>query len=74
MGRRYAGYQVKEAHYDTVGIALLWTLENGLGASFTHEVKEAWGAAYGTLAMAMKEAARAPFLAPRVNDASAIRP
>ena len=30
LGRRHAGYGVKDAHYDFVGVALLWTLEQGL--------------------------------------------
>ena len=58
LGRRHSGYGVKDSHYDTVGAALLWTLEAGLGKAFTPEVKEAWTAVYGLLATTMKEAAR----------------
>jgi len=58
LGRRHAGYGVKDSHYATVGTALLWTLSEGLGAAFTDEVKEAWAAAYGVLANTMKDAAR----------------
>ncbi len=58
MGRRHAGYGVQESHYETVGAALLWTLEAGLGRQFTPEVKEAWAAVYGLLATTMKDAAR----------------
>ena len=54
MGRRHAGYGVKDAHYSAVGSALLWTLEQSLGSGFTPEVKEAWTAAYGILAATMK--------------------
>lgn len=57
LGRRHTGYGVESSHYDTVGSALLWTLEQGLGDAFTPEVKEAWGAAYGLLAQVMQEAA-----------------
>ncbi|GIX27444.1 MAG: hemoglobin [Burkholderiales bacterium] len=57
LGRRHVGYGVKEAHYETVGAALLWTLEQGLGPSFTPEVRQAWATAYGLLAGVMKEAA-----------------
>ncbi|MBC2730506.1 globin family protein [Thiobacillus sp.] len=60
MARRHVGYGVQAQHYDTVGAALLWTLEQGLGSSFTDEVKEAWAIAYGTLAGVMKEAAYVP--------------
>lgn len=57
LGRRHAGYGVKEKDYDTVGGALLWTLGQGLGEAFTPEVKEAWATAYGVLAKTMKDAA-----------------
>src|SRR5215471_5105232 len=58
LGRRHAAYGVADKHYDTVGAALLWTLEKGLGRAFTPEAKEAWAAVYGLLATTMKEAAR----------------
>ena len=58
LGRRHAAYGVREAHYATVGDALLWTLGQGLGEDFTPEVRAAWTTAYGTLASVMIEAAR----------------
>src|SRR5262245_38857616 len=58
LGRRHAGYGVEDKRYDTVGAALLWTLEKGLGADFTPEVKEAWATVYGLLASVMKNAAK----------------
>jgi hemoglobin-like flavoprotein len=58
LGRRHGGYGVTESHYDTVGAALLWTLEAGLGRDFTPEVKEAWTAVYVLLATTMKNASR----------------
>ncbi len=60
LGRRHVGYGVKDTHYATVGAALLWTLEQGLGNDFTPEVKDAWGTAYGVLATTMQKAAAAP--------------
>lgn len=57
LGRRHVDYGVKDEHYDTVGSALLWTLEQGLKDDFTPEVKEAWTETYTTLAGVMKEAA-----------------
>ena len=57
LGRRHAGYGVTDAHYQTVGEALLWTLETGLGDSWTPEVETAWAAAYGFVADAMRGAA-----------------
>ena len=63
LGRRHVGYGVNDAHYDSVGAALLWTLDQGLGAAFTPDVREAWTQTYGLLAGVMKEAARAPLSA-----------
>ena len=60
MGRRHVAYGVTEAHYDTVGSALIWTLAKGLGEQFTPPVKDAWVETYTTLATAMKQAAYVP--------------
>jgi hemoglobin-like flavoprotein len=57
LGKRHLTYGVKDAHYETVGDALLWTLERGLGDGFTPDVKTAWASAYGLLASTMKTAA-----------------
>jgi PAS domain S-box-containing protein len=57
LGRRHVGYGVRNGDYDTVGAALLWTLEQGLGDAFDDEVKEAWTNVYGVLAAAMMGAA-----------------
>lgn len=57
LARRHVDYGVRPAHYDSVGQALLWTLEQGLGAGFTPPVREAWTLAYDALAQAMKAAA-----------------
>ena len=57
LGRRHLEYGVTEAHYATVGAALLWTLEQGLGESFTPEVATAWSTAYSLLAERMQEVA-----------------
>ena len=56
LGRRHGGYGVREEHYDTVGQALIWTLEKGLRHRFTDAVREAWTTAYTTLATVMKAA------------------
>jgi hemoglobin-like flavoprotein len=60
LARRHVVYGVEAAHYDLVGAALLWTLEQGLGEAFTPEVHEAWATVYTTLANAMKQAAYGP--------------
>lgn len=57
LGRRHVHYGVVDRHYETVGEALLWTLEKGLGTAFTPEVKEAWTTVYGVLASTMKAGA-----------------
>jgi hemoglobin-like flavoprotein len=49
LAKRHVGYGAKAEHYPVVGGALLWTLEKGLGDSWTPEVADAWTAAYGTL-------------------------
>ncbi len=58
LGRRHVGYGVKEAHYATVGAALLDSLAKGLGPAFTPTVKESWTAVYGVLSTTMIDAAR----------------
>lgn len=57
LGRRHVAYGVKDQHYDTVAVALLWTLEKGLGEAFTPEARDAWTSVYGLLAKTMKDAA-----------------
>lgn len=56
LGRRHQGYGVKHEDYGTVGIALLWTLQQGLGDAFTPEVKAAWTEVYTVLASTMQAA------------------
>jgi hemoglobin-like flavoprotein len=70
MGRRHVTYGVKDEHYDTVGSALLWTLDQGLGDDFTDEVKQAWTVAYTTVATVMKEAAAEVEVTPAAAVAS----
>ena len=60
LGARHAGYGVRDEHYETVGAALLKTLQQGLGESFTREVHDAWAALYGIVSRTMMEAAREP--------------
>ncbi len=53
LALRHQGYGVAPQHYATVGAALLWTLERGLGDGYTPEVRVAWTAAYMWLSDAM---------------------
>jgi hemoglobin-like flavoprotein len=59
LARRHVGYGVRDTHYASVGAALLWTLEQGLGADWTPEVAQAWAAAHEMLSDTMREAAAA---------------
>lgn len=58
LGRRHVQYGVREAHYDSVGAALLWTLEQGLGDRWSADAREAWSNVYGLTAGIMQQAAR----------------
>src|SRR5271156_448419 len=49
LAKRHVDYGVKPAHYEPVGVALLWTLERGLGHQWTPELSTAWAAAYTIL-------------------------
>ena len=46
-------YGVAAEHYASVGAALIWTLEQGLGDDFTPETRDAWIAAYTLLSGVM---------------------
>ena len=59
LGVRHNDYGVIPQHYDTVGAALLKTLDAGLGKAFTAPVKRAWTAVYKVLATTMIDAANA---------------
>ncbi|MBL8470386.1 MAG: mechanosensitive ion channel [Rhodocyclaceae bacterium] len=56
LGLKHQSYKVEDRHYDTVGEALLWALQKGLGDAFTIDVKAAWVRAYTLLAETMKAA------------------
>src|SRR5262249_24750239 len=50
LGRSHAGYGVRDAHYASVGAALLWTLQRGLGSAWTPAARAARAARYGAIA------------------------
>lgn len=58
LGESHVAYGAQNKHYETVGTALLWTLEQGLGKDFTAETKQAWVETYKLVAGAMQDAAR----------------
>jgi len=53
LGQRHVNYGVQAQHYETFRDALMWTLQNVLGADFYPEVEEAWGAFFEFLSHAM---------------------
>ena len=57
LGRRHVHYGVRDSQYDSVGIALLWTLERGLGPAFTDEIRDAWTEAYLLISTVLRRAA-----------------
>lgn len=58
LGERHAHYGVQDAHYATVGAALIQTLADGLGERFTDELRAAWVAMYCVVSSTMMAAAR----------------
>lgn len=53
----HVNYGVEAAHYQPVGEALIYTLEQGLGDDFDDDTKAAWLQAYGLLSGFMIESA-----------------
>ena len=60
LGARHVGYGVKAEHYDTVGTALIDTLEAGLGSGFTSELRAAWVRLFDIVRCEMLTAPAAP--------------
>jgi nitric oxide dioxygenase len=58
LAKRHVAYGVRDEHYETVGAALLWTLEKGLGSAFTPEARTAWATLYGAVAKIMRDAVK----------------
>jgi hemoglobin-like flavoprotein len=58
LGRHHVDYGVVPAHYEPVGEALLWSLEQTLGADFDDETRAAWVALYARIRETMLGAAR----------------
>ncbi|WP_193369900.1 globin family protein [Pelagibius marinus] len=67
LGRRHAAYGLRDAHFEAVGAALLWTLAQGLGPNWSPKAEAAWSEAYGLVADAMREGARESTAAPLPN-------
>ena len=67
LGRKHVGYGVTDEHYESVGAALLWTLEQGLKEAWTPAVREAWASAYAMVAGVMRGAAKTAALTSNVS-------
>ncbi|MEI4470431.1 globin family protein [Frigidibacter sp. MR17.24] len=57
LAREHVAFGVEPEHYPPVGAALLWTLDQAMGAAWSDETKEAWEAAYLGLSQVMIRAA-----------------
>lgn len=59
LAERHKKYGAKEEHYNDIGEALLWTLQQGLGEYWNPALGNAWKEFYETLSDQMKEVSRA---------------
>jgi hemoglobin-like flavoprotein len=57
LGTRHAAYGIRDSDYESVGAALLWTLERQLGPAFDAETRSAWAEMYRLIARVMWRAA-----------------
>jgi hemoglobin-like flavoprotein len=49
LAKAHVAYGVRAEHYAPVGVALLWTLERGLGEEWSPNLAAAWTSAYTML-------------------------
>ncbi|XP_072164893.1 uncharacterized protein [Diadema setosum] len=55
LGRRHVGYGVTKQHFAPVGGALMYAIREGLGGSFSDEVKNAWLAVWSLVVDTMSD-------------------
>jgi hemoglobin-like flavoprotein len=55
LARQHGEFGLRTAHYEVVGKALLWSLEQGLGRDWTPSVAASWTKAYGLVSNFMIE-------------------
>ena len=58
LAKRHAGYDVTDKHYEYVGNALIWTLQQALRSSWDKEIEDAWLTCYQLLAVTMIQASK----------------
>ncbi|MFN0189629.1 MAG: globin domain-containing protein [Bacteroidia bacterium] len=58
LAKRHVGYGVKDKHYEYVGAALIWTLNQALRSEWNSELEAAWVKCYTILADEMMTAAK----------------
>ena len=56
LGKQHQNLGIVAHHYETVGDALIWTLEKALGIDWNEELKSAWKSCYSELAESLQEA------------------
>jgi hemoglobin-like flavoprotein len=72
LGRRHSElYAIPDAAYATVGEALLWTLDYGLGKKFDDPTRAAWTKVYTLVSTAMKMGRLS--VQPRANGDAIVR-
>ena len=54
LAKRHMNYGVEDRHFDSVGDALLWALDDVLGDAFTADVRDAWAQAYAIVSSVMR--------------------
>ena len=57
LGKRHVAYGVTPDHWNSVGTALLMTLDEVFAEAFTEEVRISWALAYGLIAQTAMSAA-----------------
>ena len=57
LGRYHLRHGMRPGYYETMGSALLWTLEQSLAEDFTPRLQEAWSVVYQQFSAVMLEAA-----------------
>lgn len=55
LGERHAHYEARKAHFQHVGVALIWVLETNLGDRWIPDVKDSWVTLFEVITEVMGE-------------------